>query len=290
MMPTPVMRRFSSKYIAGETVEAALERMTLLNAEGFSGVLDILGEDAEGEAGARAALEEYKEAVDKLAASGLDSYVSSKPTHFGLRTSEDLCFEMYSTLADYCQNHGFFLRVEMEDHTTTDATLRVFKHLLVDHGNVGIVLQSRLFRGPADIQDLVASLPPDRTLDVRMVKGIYLEPAKIAHTDYAPIAAAFVEQCRMLFEAGAFVRLGTHDDVMAKDLMALVTELEVPKERYEFQVLMGVRRFLWKQWLAAGHPVRVYVPFGPEWRAYSLRRLKKNPHLLRQVALGAFKR
>ena len=289
-MPTPVMRYFSSKYIAGVTVEEALERLQSINDEGFAGILDILGEDADGERGARAALEAYKVACSKLAASKLISYVSAKPTHFGLRTGEDLCFEIYSALATHCQGLGQFLRVEMEDHTTTDGTLRVFNRLLQKHGNVGIVLQSRLFRNGSDIEALLAKLPADRTLNVRMVKGIYLEPSNTAHTSYESIARAYVDQSRQLFEGGAKVCLATHDSQMAEELVALVSELQIPKERYEFQVLMGVLKPIWKVWLDAGHPVRVYVPFGPDWKAYSLRRLKKNPKLLTQITLGIFRR
>ena len=288
LMPRPVMRRFAARYIAGETVEEALGRLGSLCAEGYSGVLDILGEDAEGEAGARAALEEYVAALGALDASGHAAYVSAKPTHFGLRTSEDLAFELYSTLAERCAAVGRFLRVEMEDHTTTDATLRIFERLLERHDNVGIVLQSRLKRTDEDIERLLAATPEGRVLDVRMVKGIYLEPAAIAETEPGPIADAYVRQTRRLFEGGARVALATHDDVMAPRLFADIAELGVTKQRYELQVLMGVRRWLWKQWLDAGHPIRVYVPYGPEWRPYSLRRLKKNPKLLTQFAKGIF--
>jgi len=288
LMPKPVMRRLASRYIAGETIEEALARLGALCAEGYSGVLDILGEDAEGEAGARAALDEYLCALAALDASGHAAYVSAKPTHFGLRTSEELCLELYSNLAERCAEVGRFMRVEMEDHTTTDATLRIFEALLERHDNVGIVLQSRLKRNDDDVERLIAATPPGRTLDVRMVKGIYLEPAAIAETERGPIADAYVRQSRRLFEAGARVCLATHDDVMAPRLFADIAELGVPEERYELQVLMGVRRWLWKEWLEAGHPVRVYVPYGPEWRPYSLRRLKKNPKLLSQFARGMF--
>ena len=134
----------------------------------------------------------------------------------------------------------------------------------------------------------VFSGQPYPVLDVRMVKGIYLEPAAIAETEPGPIADAYVRQTRRLFEGGARVALATHDDVMAPRLFADIAELGVTKQRYELQVLMGVRRWLWKQWLDAGHPIRVYVPYGPEWRPYSLRRLKKNPKLLTQFAKGIF--
>jgi proline dehydrogenase len=291
LMPKPVMRHFAARYIAGETIDEALGRLAALNAEGHSGVLDILGEDAKGEAGAWAALDAYVHALEALDDSGLKAYVSAKPTHFGLRTSEQLCYELYATLATRCAEVGRFLRVEMEDHTTTDATLRVFERLLEDHANVGVVLQSRLRRTDGDIERLIAAAAAcGRTLDVRMVKGIYLEPAEIAHTEPGPIADAFVRQSRRLFESGARVCLATHDEVMAARLFDVLRELGIGASHYELQVLMGVRRWLWREWLEAGHPVRVYVPYGPEWRPYSLRRLKKNPKLLTQFALGVFGR
>jgi len=295
VLPKSLVRSLSSRYIAGETIESALERLAQFNAKGFEGILDILGEDeggdaAAGEAHAYEALAQYKDAATHLAASGHKAYMSAKPTHFGLHVSDDLCFQIYDQVATHCSELGLFLRVEMEDHPTTDATLRVFKRLLERHSSVGIVLQSRLKRTPADIADLIASTPADRRLDVRMVKGIYLEPASVAHTEYGPIADAFVACTETLWRAGARVALATHDDIMAPRLEALRVQLALDQTSYEYEVLMGVRQSLWRLWQDAGHPVRVYVPYGPEWHAYSMRRLKKNPRLLRQMALGVFRR
>jgi proline dehydrogenase len=296
VLPKSLVRSLSSQYIAGETIEAALGRLAMFNAEGFSGILDILGEDpgggdpVEGEAHARAALAQYKDAATRLAAAGGQAYMSAKPTHFGLHVSEDLCFEIYSELASHCAELSLFLRVEMEDHPTTETTLRVFERLLVVHEAVGIVLQSRLFRTPDDIERLIASTPSGRRLDVRMVKGIYLEPAEIAHEGYAPIADAFVACTELLWRAGAHVALGTHDDRMQPQLEALRAKLEVSDDDYEYEVLMGVRTRLWRRWQAEGLPVRVYIPYGPDWHAYSMRRLKKNPKLLRQMTIGMLRR
>jgi proline dehydrogenase len=171
----------------------------------------------------------------------------------------------------------------MEDHPTTDATLRVFTALRSKHENVGIVLQSRLFRTAKDID----ALPPG-PLDVRMVKGIYLEPASIAHTEPEPIRAAYVECVRQLAARKAQIRLGTHDDLLAEQCLAVLRQAGYTREQYEFQVLMGVREELWKKWLEAGHKVRVYVPYGPEWRPYSIRRMRKNPQILGHVMRNAF--
>ncbi len=277
-LPLWLMRRLAARYIAGETLEQALRKLEELRAQGFAGILDVLGEDVLDERAARAVLEGYRTAAEAVARLKLDAYVSVKPTHFGLRLSEELCGELYGALAGHCGALGLDLRVEMEDHTTTDATLRVFERLRARHPRVGIVLQSRLLRTPADI----AALAPG-PLSVRLVKGIYLEPPAIAHTEPEPIRAAYVEAARLLLARGARVSFATHDEGLATRLSALCRERGVPQSEYEFQVLLGVREELWHVWHAAGERVRVYVPFGPEWRAYSTRRLRKNPEIFRHV-------
>jgi proline dehydrogenase len=278
LLPRWLMRRLASRYIAGEELSDAMAKLEELRARGYSGIVDVLGEDVLDEAAARKVVGEYRAAASAVAAKGLDTYVSVKPTHLGLRVSEELCFANYDTLARHCEGLGLALRVEMEDNTTTDATLRVFERLRPLHPRVGIVLQSRLFRTPEDIRRLAPG-----PLSVRMVKGIYLEPAAIAHTEPEPIRKAYVAAARLLLERGASLSFATHDEHLADELIALCRTLGVGRERYEFQVLLGVREGLWQKWHAAGERVRVYVPFGPEWRAYSTRRLRKNPQIFRHV-------
>ncbi len=278
LLPRPIMRRLAARYIAGEELEDALAKLTELAARGHAGILDLLGEDVMAEEEARAVLAAYRQAADELARRRIDAYVSVKPTHLGLRLSEELAFQLYAELLRHCAPLGIPVRVEMEDHTTTDATLRVFERLRALAGRVGIVLQARLKRTPAD----VARLAPG-PLWVRMVKGIYLEPAAIAHVEPDPIRAAFVTCSRLLLERGADLALATHDEHLAQRLLALCRAQGVGRERYEFEVLLGVRERLWEAWRSAGERVRVYVPYGPEWRAYSTRRLRKNPEIFRHV-------
>jgi len=285
LLPRPVMRFLSRRYIAGETLEAALGRLQGLAAEGYAGILDILGENVVDEATAREVIGDYREAADAIAELGLEAYVSVKPTHVGLLLSEDLAHDLYLELARHCAELGVFVRVEMEDHTTTDATLRVFERLRGEVENVGIVLQSRLFRTPSDIDALGAG-----TLSVRMVKGVYLEPAAIAHTEAEPIRRAFCDCARQLFRRGARVSFATHDELLGRELIEICREEGVGTDRYEFQVLLGVCERLWREWRTTGHPVRVYVPFGPEWRAYSTRRLRKNPQILQHVMKDLLRR
>jgi proline dehydrogenase len=278
-VPRPLMRRIAGRYIAGESLHEALDRLKSLAAEGFPGIFDILGEGSSTEEHARAAAAAYKLGATALARESLDAYVSIKPTHLGLQTSRALALELYWDVLAHCAALGIFVRVEMEDHPTTDATLSIFEDLRREFSNVGIVLQARLLRTLDDI----AKLAPG-ALDVRMVKGIYLEPASIAHTAPGPIREAFVTACRRLLERGDVrLRLATHDEQLGGELIGLLEEFEVRREDYEFQVLLGVQRQLWTRWQAAGHRVRVYVPFGPEWREYSLRRLRHNPDLLKAI-------
>lgn len=281
LVPRTIMRRISSRYIAGETLDEAIACLASLAAQGYPGVIDLLGEDVHSEEAARRVLREYQTIADGAHAQQLDAYLSVKPTHFGLRTSRDLTLELYSELAATCARNGQFLRVEMEDHTTTDDTLWVYARLREQHKNVGIVLQSRLKRTPDDIR----ALPPES--DVRLVKGIYIEPAAIAHTEYVPIRDAFVAACEQLWRAGHRLRLATHDEHMAARCLQLAADLGVARDRYEFEVLLGVQQPLWERWRARKYTVRVYVPFGPDWRAYSTRRLKHNPaiagHVLRAM-------
>ena len=284
LIPTPVMRRLASRYIAGETLLQAIERMKELRRRGLPSIVDLLGEDVGSESSARQVAASYATVADEVAEEALDAYVSVKPTHVGLNISEELCFELYDGLARHCAGLGLGVRVEMEDHPTTDGTLAVFERLRSIHENVGIVLQSRLRRTPEDVERLLAGRAAgDAPLWVRMVKGIYLEPAEIAFTEPEPIRTAFGELSDRLLAAGARVGFATHDEVLAEGLLESVRRYDVPPERYEFQVLLGVREGLWDQWSAAGHTVRVYVPYGPQWRPYSQRRLRKNPELFRHL-------
>ena len=285
LVPRPLMRKLAAPYIAGEELSSALAVLTTMKGRGFGGVLDILGEDVRDEAAARGALADYEEAAVALSGSGLDCYVSIKPTHLGLRLSGELALELFSTICRRCAELGLFARVEMEDHTTTDATLELFAKLRTEFTNVGIVLQSRLKRTPADI-DALGSTP----VDVRLVKGIYLEPAAIAHTDGQAIRDAYVACSERLFQNGHTIAFATHDEHMAGRVLRVAADRGVAPERHCFEVLLGVQERLWERWRAAGKRVRVYVPYGPEWRSYSQRRLRKNPEILRHVMVAFLRR
>lgn len=278
LIPTPIMRRLAGRYIAGETLGEGIARLEALRTAGHPGVIDLLGEDVRDADESRQVASDYLDAARAIARAEIDAYISVKPTHVGLELSEDLAFELYSQLATECAQLGQMLRVEMEDHTTTDRTLAIYDRLCQKHDNVGIVLQARLFRTLDDIAAL-----PDRRLNVRLVKGIYLEPAEIAHTEPEAIRDAFCACADALLERGHFMALATHDDVMAERVLQSIARRGSTPDDYEFQVLLGVREPLWRTWREAGHTVRVYVPYGPQWRPYSQRRLRKNPQIFRHV-------
>lgn len=280
LVPTFLMRRLSARYIAGETLEEGLAALTRLKAEGFPGILDVLGEDVASAAETERVVLEYSTAARALAAAGLDAYISIKPTHLGLRLSRELAERNYARLAKLAAELGLFVRVEMEDHTTTDETLLIFRNLRQAHPNTGIVLQSRLLRTPADIE----ALPP--ASEVRLVKGIYLEPRAVALTEAAEIRRAYLEQAQLLLTRGHRVSLATHDGPLGDEILTWCRAQGVSEERFEFQVLMGVQENQWRRWRDQGVQVRVYVPFGREWRAYSTRRLRKNPAILGHVLKG----
>jgi proline dehydrogenase len=281
LVPKPIMRRFAAPYIAGETLEEAVGQLKELQGRGFPGVLDCLGEDVADETEARGAFEIYRGGADAVKAAGLDCYVSVKPTHFGLRLSKDLCRSLYEELVAHCAQIGVFVRVEMEDRTTTDDTLEIFHGLRAGHENVGIVLQARMFRTPTDIDALPANC------DVRMVKGIYLEPPDVAHTERQPIIDAYIEMIEKLLRAGHKVAAATHDDPVIEGVLAVRDRVGADRDRVEFEVLKGVRPKLWEQLKGRGETVRVYLPYGPDWKAYSLRRFKENPEILRHVMRAA---
>lgn len=283
-IPKPIMRRLAARYIAGEELPEAIARLRDLAGRGHPGILDVLGENVRDEAEARAVAQAYVAAAEVLAREQLDCYVSVKPTHVGLTMNPALCEELYGRIAGAVAPKGIEMRVEMEDAPTTDGTLAVFEKLRQRHSNVGIVLQSRLFRTPEDI----AKLAPG-PLSVRMVKGIYLEPAAIAHTEPEPIRKAYVECVEQLASRRAKLSLATHDEGLAQRCLEVLQRYNYQKHEYEFQVLLGVREELWRMWREAGHRVRVYVPYGPEWKPYSIRRMRKNPQILGHVIRAALR-
>jgi proline dehydrogenase len=287
LIPRRVLWTVAQRYVAGDELEDALDAIGRLRSEGFGTILDVLGEGVETEAQARDAAAEYHRALERLPAIDAHTVISVKPTHLGLLLggSGELCAGLLSELCAAAAAQGRRVRLEMEDAPTVDATLAVFSRLRRRHANLGCVLQARLFRTRGDAERLLAE---GHGLNVRLVKGIYLEPPAIAWTENADISRSYLELARLLLDGGAFVGLATHDSTLGEQLLAALRERGLdrgPAERrsYEFQLLLGVRRDQADAWRQAGHHVRIYVPYGRDWHAYSLRRLRRNPQIARHV-------
>jgi len=284
LVPRWIMARFSRRYIAGEGREDALEAAARLQAAGYRLTFDNLGEAVENRDGVAAAAREYHQLIAALVRRGLAGNVSVKPTQMGLLLEEDLCFETVSGLVSELQGAGGFLRFEMEDSPTTDATLRVFGRLQKVFGDsVGCVLQARLRRSEGDAQALIARGSP---LNIRLVKGVYREPADIAFQGREEIRDSFMRILETLLAGGAYVGVATHDEKLVGGLEGLLAGNASFRDRFEIQMLLGVREPLRQQIRARGMPVRVYLPYGRDWHAYVVRRLKENPELARHALRG----
>jgi proline dehydrogenase len=282
IVPKSLVGYFSRRYIAGESVDEALEAARNLKRQGAMATMDILGEFIESLEEADANTDQYLDLIRRIHQEQLvETNVSVKLSALGLLLDEEACLANLRRLMEAIRETGNFLRIDMEDSPCTDSTLRLYTTLRDESpGHVGIVLQSRLRRSAADVTALAH---PDA--HYRLCKGIYLEPETIAFTDAGEIRDSFTALLQQIIESGAFVGIATHDAVLVHDAFDLIRRYKLPKDRYEFQMLLGVTEGLRRQVLDAGHRLRVYIPYGPEWYAYSVRRLRENP----QIAGYAFK-
>jgi len=272
LVPKSIVQRVSARYIAGAKLEDAVRTVKGLNAQGIATTLDVLGEFVTHAEQADRTAEQYLQVLDRIEREKLRSNVSVKLTSLGLLLDAGACLQRTNAIVERASRQGTRVRIDMEDSSCTDATLDVFQRARALHENVGIVLQAYLFRTEADATRLAAM-----RANVRVCKGIYVEPGTIAFHERGAIRENFVRVVRLLLTAGSYVAIATHDDVVVTECEALIRELGLGTDRYEFQMLLGVRETLRAEIVQRGHPMRVYVPFGQAWHAYSLRRLKENP-------------
>ncbi|HEV8200234.1 MAG TPA: proline dehydrogenase family protein [Candidatus Polarisedimenticolia bacterium] len=281
LVPKPIVRRVSQRYIAGETLQDAVTTVRVLNMEGLMATLDILGESVHERTLVEQALRDYVAALHAIRDHRLDSNVSIKPTNFGLKIDFDLCYEKVRALVLEARSLGNFVRIDMEDSSCTSATLDLYRRLRAEGlTNVGVVLQAYLRRTLSD----AAALPEQA--NVRVCKGIYVEPADIAFKERTLINRNFRETVAALFDRGAYVGIATHDEEVVYEAQKLIRERSLQPPQYEFQMLLGVTESLRRVIRRDGHRLRVYVPYGPQWYAYSLRRLKENPQIAGYILAG----
>jgi proline dehydrogenase len=284
-VPKPVVQLFSSRYIAGATLAEAVECVRGLNAGGSMATVDVLGEEITREEETRAIAQAYRDLFAAIDEAALDSNVSVKLTALGLELSYDLCRENLVEVVRTAAGYGNFVRIDMEDSSVTQATLDLFRRARTEFDNVGIVLQAYLRRTQADIERAIAE-----RWNVRICKGIYVEPREIAFRDPDLIRRNYAYTTDRLLEARVPVGIATHDEAMVLEALHSIERRQARREDYEFQMLMGVAVGLRRLVLRQGHRLRVYVPYGTAWRGYSLRRLKENPAIVRHVLAGMFRR
>lgn len=280
LVPKSVVWKVSRKYIAGTTLQEALDCVEQLNRAGMRATLDVLGEDSTDENEALAGEKIYQQALAKIDELSLDANISVKLSMLGLRFDPALCESIVRRLAQTAKLHDNFVRMDMEDSSVTRVTLDLYRKLRSETDRVGAVVQAYLRSTAADVEDLLA----DGDTNLRICKGIYIEPEEIAYQGFEEVQVSFKETVKQLFERGATrVGIATHDPELVEDALASIRDMGIPKERYEFQMLLGVAEKMRTELVADGHPLRVYVPFGKEWYAYSSRRLRENPKIAGHV-------
>jgi proline dehydrogenase len=282
-VPRPIVRRVASRYVAGETLQDAVALVRRLNGEGCAATLDVLGEDTTDLARTEAAVREYERALDAIRAEKLDANVSVKLTALGLKLDPGHCRREFARIVAAARSRSNFVRIDMEDSSVTEETIRIFREFWERGEPVGLVIQSYLRRSAED-----ARRAAEIRANVRVCKGIYVEPTEIAFQDREEIRDSYSRIVDQLLGAGCYVGIATHDPPLVERALGAVRRLTLPREAYEFQMLLGVAGDLRRRLVAAGHRLRVYVPYGRSWYAYSVRRLKENPGLAWHVIKGLF--
>lgn len=273
-VPKPLVRRISSRYIAGAELADARRVVVELNAAGKLATVDVLGEEITREAETHEITQAYLDMIDLIDAGELEANVSVKLTGLGLLLDPALCRENLKRIAE----RGTFVRIDMEDSSTTDATLDLYRELVGEgFQNLGVVLQAALRRTVDDARGLAGA-------NVRLCKGIYIEPPELAYRDVEEVRASYVRALDVLLDGGCYVGIATHDEWLVEQGLRAVAERSLDPGKYEFQMLLGIRADLGDRLVGSGHRLRIYVPFGRQWYEYSLRRLQENPKIAGYVA------
>lgn len=276
--PKDLVWIFSKKYIAGPTLEDAVRISRQLMEEGCEVTIDVLGEEVKVKEDSLRAVEMYKQVIQAIHREKLLASISLKPTHMGLKLDKNFCYENIRTLVSLARENGIDVTIDMEDHTCTDDTFEMTYRLMKEFDNVGTVVQAYLRRTMTDLQHLM-----EKKVRLRLCKGIYNESRQIAFKDYWIINSNYAYVLEKLLQNGNYVEIATHDERLVWHALKVINELKLEKSRYEFQMLLGVQEELRRIIVAGGHKLRVYVPFGKDWFAYSTRRLKENPAMIQHI-------
>lgn len=285
LLPKSIVQLFAGKYVAGENHKTALNVVKSLNKNGFSATIDILGEHVINENEAEKITTEYIDLFDEIAENKLDCNISIKPSHIGLDLGEGVFLSNLKLLVKRAEYHDNFLRIDMESSSATDITIKAYREMLQTSTTVGTVFQAYLFRTLDDIKNI-----QNDQLNFRLCKGIYKESEDISIQDRKHINENYLKILRYAFTAENYVGIATHDIDLLKEIYSLIDELNVSPSRFEFQILYGVPMSGWlEKHLENKFKVRIYVPFGPDWYEYSIRRLKENPNIAGYVIKNLFR-
>ncbi len=283
-LPKSLVKPVAMRYIAGETLEDAVRVVRGLNARKMMATTDVLGENVSSEEESRRAVQACEGVLTAIHEEELNANLSIKLTQFGIKIDENFCYENVKRILQIARSDKNFVRIDMEDSSITSATLNLYERLRGEgFENVGVVIQAYLRRSEGDVTKLIRN-----RVNVRIVKGIYIEPEAISFKGREEIRRNYLKLLQMLLEAGSYVGIATHDDFLVRGAYQFIREMKIPPTAYEFQMLYGVRPRLRDQIVAEGHRMRIYVPFGKQWHSYSIRRFKENPQLARYVLQALF--
>lgn len=282
-MPKGLVKVFANKYIAGDKLSDAVRTVKELNQKHLSATVDVLGEFINDKDEAIKSMKDNIASLDAIDKDNLGCNLSIKLTMLGLQIDFDFCLSLVSEIVEKAKSINNFVRIDMEDSSVTESTIRIFEAVRKKSENVGIVIQAYLKRSEKDIHRLT-----EIGANFRICKGIYIEPAEIAFKDGDEIRRNYLKLLRLALEKKSFVGIATHDDYLIKESVKIINELGLRKDQYEFQMLLGVREDIRQGAVAKGHKMRVYVPFGERWYEYSIRRFKENPNVAGQVLRSIF--
>jgi proline dehydrogenase len=283
-IPKAIVGQVAKRYIAGVALSDGVRIVKELNNKTMIATMDLLGEDVKSVDEAEEVKKGILEIVQSVKENNLKSNVSIKPTQLGLQINKDLAYRNIKTIIEEAKKCGNFVRIDMEDATTTDDTLAIYQCLKNDGlTNTGVVIQAYLRRSEDDVRALVKE-----GANIRLCKGIYNEKPAIAYKERKEIQDNYIKLLQIILESGCYVGIATHDDYLIDGAYAMIKKMELKKEQYEFQMLLGVREKRRDQIVKDGHRLRIYVPFGEQWYAYSTRRLQENPQMAWYITKAIF--
>ena len=284
IIPKAIVSHVAKRYIAGVTLSDGVRVVNDLNQKKMMATMDLLGEDVKNTGEVEGVKEGIRSILQSIKQNNLDSNVSIKPTQLGLKIDNELAYRNVKSIIEEAKKYNNFVRIDMEDATTTDDTLELYRRLRKEgYNNTGVVIQSYMRRSETDVRALVKE-----GANVRLCKGIYNEPSAIAYKGRQEIRDNFLKLLQIILESGSYVGIATHDDFLIDGSYALLQKYGLKKEQYEFQMLLGVRERRRNEIVSNGHRLRVYVPFGEQWYAYSTRRLQENPQMAWYITKAIF--